>query len=456
MESILNYSYRLLFCAILLFCWPALSIAGCNGPFKDKKISTEQLQQIIAQHQDWLQETGKIVNLKDKRRANLCGAQLQKMDLKKMDLSQANLMEANLTMAQLQQTQLYKTWLDDAVLNDANLDKANLTKAYLFNVEMRWARLNATILVDAWLDDSNLNDSNFNGADLTRARLDRVNLSEANLQHANLTNASLVNANLSYADLTLATLTGTILYRTDLKKVIYFPKSGKLPDLTSLLFAKNFRLMKYHVIPIGAPALRELRAAYQKTGMRPKEREITYMIKNAEEITNWEYGGWKRLESIKDKFLYNWPSKYGLAPQRPLKILLALIIVFGFLYWISIRSGKFGEVKIVWASRNPPKRISYLKRISCHKTIKLNKAAKKVLHEELRLMRIAFHLSMLSAFRVGVQRWDIGMWIRQLQIQEYELIATKGWLRRLCGLQSLLSIYLVALWAITQFGHPFE
>jgi len=261
-----------------------------------------------------------------------------------------------------------------------------------------------------------------------------------------------MRADLSYADLTLTTLEGSVLYYTDLKKVKYFPKFDTLPDITTLMFAENFEIMKYYDENIGAPALRELRAAYQKAGIRPMERLITKMIKIEDENANWEKGGWERLESMIDIVLYRWTSDYGLESQRPLLILIGLIFIFGFMYWISMRFNRFGEVKVVWPSINPTKEMNYYKTVKLHKAI----TCKNIWQKEWRLMRVAFHLSLLSAFHVGWHRWDIGMWIRQLQIQEYELVVTKGWLRRLCGLQSLISVYLVALWAVTQFGNPFE
>jgi len=43
----------------------------------------------------------------------------------------------------------------------------------------------------------------------------------------------------------------------------------------------------------------------------------------------------------------------------------------------------------------------------------------------------------------------------RLQPLEYMLRAT-GWVRVVSGIQSLLSVYLLALWALTYFGRPFE
>ncbi len=42
-----------------------------------------------------------------------------------------------------------------------------------------------------------------------------------------------------------------------------------------------------------------------------------------------------------------------------------------------------------------------------------------------------------------------------MQPREYVLRA-KGWLRVVSGAQSLISIYLIAMWVLTSFGWPFE
>ena len=43
----------------------------------------------------------------------------------------------------------------------------------------------------------------------------------------------------------------------------------------------------------------------------------------------------------------------------------------------------------------------------------------------------------------------------RLQRDEYALRGS-GWVRTISGIQSLLSVYLLAMWALTQFGRLFE
>jgi hypothetical protein len=49
----------------------------------------------------------------------------------------------------------------------------------------------------------------------------------------------------------------------------------------------------------------------------------------------------------------------------------------------------------------------------------------------------------------------VGRWIERIKREETTLKAT-GWLRTLSGFQSLMSVYLLALWLLTYFGRPFE
>jgi hypothetical protein len=60
---------------------------------------------------------------------------------------------------------------------------------------------------------------------------------------------------------------------------------------------------------------------------------------------------------------------------------------------------------------------------------------------------------------VHYKTWCAGrtlhFWISRLQKREYTLRAT-GWVRSVAGLQSLLSVYLLALWVLTYFGRPFD
>ncbi len=67
----------------------------------------------------------------------------------------------------------------------------------------------------------------------------------------------------------------------------------------------------------------------------------------------------------------------------------------------------------------------------------------------------AFYFSLLTTFHIGWRDLNVGSWIARMQPNEYILKPT-GWVRFVSGLHSLISIYLLALWALTYFARPFE
>ena len=63
--------------------------------------------------------------------------------------------------------------------------------------------------------------------------------------------------------------------------------------------------------------------------------------------------------------------------------------------------------------------------------------------------------SLMSAFNIGFRDINFGRWLRLLTRQEFDIKAV-GWARVIAGWQSLISVYLIALWALTYFGRPFD
>jgi hypothetical protein len=73
----------------------------------------------------------------------------------------------------------------------------------------------------------------------------------------------------------------------------------------------------------------------------------------------------------------------------------------------------------------------------------------------LRVLWVGLQFSLLSAFNLGWREINVGNWITRIQQREYTLRAT-GWVRSVAGLQSLLSVYMLALWVLSYFGRPFD
>ena len=67
----------------------------CEGPFKGKKISNEELRKVLDDHGRWLHDHQDSKG----EQANLCGAELSGADFREQDLSGANFQGANLSRA---------------------------------------------------------------------------------------------------------------------------------------------------------------------------------------------------------------------------------------------------------------------------------------------------------------------------------------------------------------------
>lgn len=124
-------------------------------------MTREQLNEILEQHQLWLNTKGV-----EGKRADLRGADLRCSDLRYLDLRGVDLSYSNLKGA----------FLIDAVLIDAVLRGAVLIDA----------DLEGSVLIDADLSGSNLRCADLSGVDLKNANLKGSNLGYINLIDADL------------------------------------------------------------------------------------------------------------------------------------------------------------------------------------------------------------------------------------------------------------------------------
>lgn len=145
-----------------------------------RKISSEELSEILEKHEQWLQDEGKG------ERANLSAANLSGLNLANVNLQYANLHHVN---------------LQDAFLQGVNLKGADLSFAELGG---------------AYLKDATLREANMENVDLSYA-----NLSYASLHGVCLTMAYLVNTKLYATDLGYANLKKADMRGADLRKTIF-------------------------------------------------------------------------------------------------------------------------------------------------------------------------------------------------------------------------------------------
>ncbi len=337
-------------------------------------------------------------------------------------------------------------YLNGADLNSVNLSWAHLTGASLADVNLHKANLNGADLYGANLSGANLSAAILDVANLRDADLTATNLSNASLFHATLNDATLLAANLEGADLTKADLGGADLNGANLAGVLLEPKHTALPFLPGIAAAEGLGYLTYKSSPAYLVALRE---AFKKAGYWQQEREIICALKRTAASRAWKNGGWGWFEGAFNYLAFDLTCEYGMNPRRCLLILFGFIFAFSPLYMLALRARNADTgIWLVWL----PDRV--LKEAGQDQPVKLTAHA-FTQRKWLRILRLGLYFSLLSAFHIGWKELNVGNWITRIQKKEYTLRPT-GWVRTVSGLQSLLSVYLLALWALSYFGRPFE
>jgi hypothetical protein len=372
--------------------------------------------------------------------------------------------------------------LNGAYLDGAHLERADLTEAHLEGADLNGAYLLAAHLTEAHLEGAHLNGAyllaaHLNGASLGVAHLDSASLVAADLTgahvtYAHLNGAVLERAVLNGADLERTDLTGADLTDADLSGTNFEPKG--LPVLEYIALARGLELMTYASNP---GPLTQLRKQFQDAGYREQERAITYALNRRDaqpaELRSSVEATFRRILRSPGEEDYAMPlgsfieaafkwvafdltCRYGLTPGRPLRLVLWLWLFFSigyavFMHWPG-PSGIYFIGSRTWRGKSNSQGIQIRPRaIRASKWWKLPYVW---LRREWRLLRAAMFFSLMSTFNIGFRDINFGRWLRLLTKREYDLKAV-GWARTVSGLQSLLSVYLIALWVLTYFGRPF-
>jgi len=438
-----------------------------------KNRTHKELQNILKQHQAWLDTSHK-----EGEQADLSGAKLKGADLHSADLAVANLTDSDLSYADLTHTNLNGTNLKGTNLQCARLNPRGLNRTDLTDVDLSrtiipsMLHFDGTILVRASLKGQTLHGIRFSRADLTEADLSGADLTNAafgdvNFRDAKLRGAILVHTNFSVAHLEGADLFGAT-YEVD-----------SHPGTRSIAYAKNIEFMTYGSDP---SSLARLRAEFKIAGFRDQERKITFALKSRQVEALWETcenAKGNCFEYFVNRYLFDLTSQYGMNPGRVLLTILTIFWVSTVLYWGLIHFSKDSGLSInvpldhgrtnlpLWLKADLSRGGQAIKE-SGIETKKGYKVLPRQLHQfknlaycrewvrrERALLWVCFVFSLMSTFNIKFRDVDFGRWLRQLTTREYEIKAV-GLARTVSGLQALLSVYFIVLLLVTYFGRPFE
>jgi uncharacterized protein YjbI with pentapeptide repeats len=447
------------------------------------KPAPEELDHILANHRKWLAQAEVDASAKA---ADLCKAILNGTNLNEVDLKGAN-------------------------LNSADLRGVKLERAVLSHADLRWAKLDganlrSVDLNDAQLNNASLTSANMGEANLTNAKLGGADLTKADLRWAVLAGAILDNTNVTDTRFASARLTGAIYSITEGPPASYV---ADIKDLATIRFPVE-----------GETGLVQLQDLLQKSGLRQLEREVTYAIERGrtwhklcqtdkkvpEDLGKLSAGvsecSWRSMwrsssvyEGVFRLVFFEWTTGYGLYPGRALGIIIGCLVVSVLFYvlviWTAVETKSYphrasrrwavnwmlrscialrqslahGRIYQVW----PRDSIEVNARIMNDGSVVMwsalsstqgpkitNEIKIELLKTNLRsAIGFAIQFALSSAFRMGWREFNVGTWISQLRTCEYTLRAT-GFVQFISGTQSLLSAYLLAIWALTYFGRPFQ
>jgi hypothetical protein len=384
--------------ALLFLCIP--SAARCQTPWTwtdtngDTRTQAD-LAKILADHKLWVESNNTRGTQADFSNANLRGAHLESAILDGADLTSANLSGAHLGGASLRNAQLSDG--SDAACPAPTGERADGTD----------------------LTDADLTDANLTGANLTRAKLARANLYDVTLDSADFSCA-------------------------DVQGAVFEPTS--FPDITTIANAQNMESLTYSVDGNSQP-LYELRSHFEDGGFETPGKQITCAMNRRATQSD------GRAERYFRTVLFDWTCKYGSDPGFDLQIWLVILLLCCLVYAAAIHSSSASGIYKVQTQPGQPDGVKT--EIQIRSSPIAPAPLWSYVDRELRVFFWAGYFSLISAFNIGFPEINLGNWLQHLPRSEYRLKA-KGWPRTVAGIQSLVSLGLLALWLASYFGHPFE
>ena len=283
-------------------------------------------------------------------------------------------------------------------------------------------------------------------ANLTDAVLSDAILEGAVLFGATITDAKLRYANLRRTNLNHADVGGTVFAGADFHDAVYTPDPRTPPssDVANIMGIAQVNIEGGR----SEAGMVQLRKIFKDLGLRDEERQATYAIERYRARTD-GFGG------LLSRIFIGGPTGWGRYPIRAWYIIAALAGLATVCYTVAIVVQRGHQQ---WC-RGGIYYVRLSEFLSQQESGLAIGDSPRVDHLCPRIPWCSFtwalYFALLSCFHIGWRDLNVGLWVARVQTKEFALRAY-GWVRVVSGLQSLFSVYLVAIWALTYFGRPFE
>jgi len=372
---------------------------------------------MINHHNEWLDRNKKGEGKLVLPRANLSNAYLDLRNLSEANLSEADLSKSDIVMSTLTEADLSKADMSDANLRNADLGGSNLEQANLSSADLGWANLSRTNL--GW---ANLSGAFLVGANFSEAVLANSDLSGAVFYRANLTGVDVSGANMSGANFLSANLTGA-----------YF-QPDSLPSANDIASAIGLERLEFGDFP---SALVNLKKSFDDAGLRHQAKLVNTSLKRHD-------------QSFAEYILFDLTCKWGANWLRPLLILFHLCLFFSLIYIFAVIRHRQPYKYLIVSKFGLKEELSFESQDE-KPTLKMW----ETIGSYQRRYKIALLFSAHGSLRLGFRELNPSYWLTMFLPPEFEL-KSRGWPRILSGVQSLISIYLIALSLLSYFGKPFD
>ena len=409
---------------------------------------------------------------------NLNNAELEYADLSNVYSTNVDLNNASLSATNMFNSTFYKSSFHNAFILLSNLRNADLSNSNFKNTYFGCDADSPKHSKFLDNNETNLNNTNFNHANLQKAKLGcidicnssfkRSNLENAYLSYSNIISSKFIKSNLKNSNFVNATVDYSNFYRSDItgsniknikgfpvakhsgyndittnpnkRLPNYEPKAGTHPNIPSMVNISSLEMLTYDLYPYGLITLRE---NFKQYGYEKHARKITYALEHTATINLIDSDKWtNKIKGYSRLFLFEYTCNWGMSPGKPMLILVFLICVFSFPYMLALLG--LSEKHGIWYIGKKDISMSYNGEI-----------IKKIdISNSFFNLAYAPYFSLLSAVYIGWRDINVRNWVTKIQPFEHTLKAN-GWVRTLSGIQSLISVYLLALTVLTYFGNPF-
>jgi hypothetical protein len=311
-----------------------------------------------------------------------------------------------------------------------------------------------------------LKKAEFTDCDMSGSDFTAVNGEEIKFRHDTLTKARFDAAKLKGSIFEGGDLKDATFLASDMSGVLFAPDT--LPNDRSLARALSLSRIR---APYNEVALFQLRNQFREAGNASQAREITYAIESGRQEryagecstgldSTLVIGRGERLAacgmySIR-ALAFSFTCHFGLTPWRPLLLLVYMWVLCTILLFVILASTRKRLVSIaVTRALGGKTRVREYGIGEFREHLVFNaKGLRRLVRSVLRFLRISARLSLVNLFNLQFRDVEVGKWLRMMSFRDYDL-KPKGIVRTISGIESILSLYLIALWVLVYFGDPF-